>query len=88
MKDSPRIRKLKARVKNFLDYNDLQIKRWWFTPNPAFGGKTPNDMALNPKSLKKMETIISFSSRNIIPKDHSLKPKTLPSQRVQGEFDI
>lgn len=65
MADDIRIRKLKARVKNFLDLTDAGIMEWWLTPNAAFKDKTPKEMAENPKTLRQMEQIVNFSSSDI-----------------------
>lgn len=67
--NNAKVRKIKARVKNFLDFNDAELLKWWHTKNPTFDGRTPAEMAKNPQRLKKMEHIICFSTSPLIPKE-------------------
>ena len=60
-----RFRKLRARVKTYLDFTDYEVLKWWVTPIEAFGGKTPSEMSSNSETFKQMEDIIDYSELDI-----------------------
>lgn len=54
-------RKIREKVKSFLDLSDKEVLEWWNTPNAAFDGLTPNEMSKDPVRFNKMQKIINFS---------------------------
>lgn len=82
MGDNARIRRLKAQVKNFLDLDDRGLMQWWVTPNPAFHGKTPKQMASRTETLRKMEMIIRFSDTDLSKSKKGFRQSARPTRRV------
>lgn len=83
MGDNARVRKIKARVKNFLDFNDAQLMKWWHTKNPSLGGATPAKLCETPLGLKKLEEKVSFSTSPLVPPEvkTSLRRRVFPTDQ-------
>jgi hypothetical protein len=71
-----RVRKLKDRVKNYLDLDDKGLLAWWGEPNPSFDGKKPSEMCMNAKDFNKMWHIVCFSTSPLVPKNKPKKPRS------------
>lgn len=57
-----RIKALKTSLKKSYNWTDEDVSRWWFSKNPLFNERTPEEMTSDPRDFKKMETLIRFST--------------------------
>lgn len=63
--NNARFRNLRSKVKSLLDFTDFEVMKWWITPNDAFNGKSPSEMAEKHDTFKEMEDIILYSEVDI-----------------------
>lgn len=67
--------------------SDLEAKKWWFTPNAIYDGKSPYEMTKTDEGLKKLDLIVKFSSNPLF-LNADKKSCTHPTGSVQLSFNI